>query len=431
MRDKSIFDGGNHKMLRKYLSSVCAILCIFLSGCGSQNDSVKDIDTVLQSKEEIRNSNEMTEEFNGQEVTSVAPLFFVEMEDEYPRGTRINEQTFDVELRPFGKVTFASYTPDTWDNDYADAVFLVEQNSNILSQLPAAFENNIGTELFHSVDAVSFLDYDEDGFDDIIIILSYISNDGQSTLHNVVRYYRGGENGIFTYEQEMSESGSSALANITIASAKDFIGYKDLSYDDSSADETYIYKDVLEQYQDMVQNDFYKSLIDSDNYDSSFGEAIGLEIRHLVQDIYYALYDIDGNGTAELIIAGGENRNANADNSPWNYDLYGYDGTNVVHIFSDMEFGYRTNFSLYENGVIAIFYSNSAAESGVDFYKIGNDGFTPEKIDSFAMVGHLEGDAPVFDYLQNGNEITEDEYNANVQCYEIALAKGLNWIQIQ
>ncbi|MCM1145691.1 MAG: hypothetical protein NC318_11435, partial [Blautia sp.] len=128
---------------------------------------------------------------------------------------------------------------------------------------------------------------------------------------------------------------------------------------------------------------------------------------------------------------GGENRNANAYNSLWNYDLYGYDGANVVHIFSDMEFGYRTNFSLYENGVIEVFYSSSAAESGVDFYKIGSDGFTPEKIASFAVVAHLEGDAPVFDYLQNGNEITEDEYNSNMQSYEIALAKGLHWIQIQ
>ena len=95
-----------------------------------------------------------------------------------------------------------------------------------------------------------------------------------------------------------------------------------------------------------------------------------------------------------------------------------------------MEFGYRTNFSLYGNGVIEVFYSNSAAESGVDFYNIGTDGFTPELIDSFTSVGHLEGDEPVFTYTQNGNEISEEEYNANIQGYEIALT-ALDWIQIQ
>lgn len=197
-----------------------------------------------------------------------------------------------------------------------------------------------------------------------------------------------------------------------------------------SAENTNIYDYILTQYSDMVQNDFYISLRDSDNYDSSFGEDIGVEIRTHKQDIYYTFYDIDGNGIMELIIAGGEHSVSNPTFSPWNYDLYGYDGTNVVHIFPEMSFGYRTNFSLYENGVIEVFYSGSAAESGVDFYRIGTDGFTPELIDSFIAVGHLEGDEPVFTYSQNGNEITEEEYNANIQSYEIALTT-LDWIQIQ
>lgn len=95
-----------------------------------------------------------------------------------------------------------------------------------------------------------------------------------------------------------------------------------------------------------------------------------------------------------------------------------------------MEFGYRTNFPLYENGVIEVFYSSSAAESGIDFYRISADGFTPELIDSFNAAAHLEGDTPVFTYSQNGNEITEEEYNTNIQSYEITLT-ALDWIRIQ
>lgn len=193
---------------------------------------------------------------------------------------------------------------------------------------------------------------------------------------------------------------------------------------------TNIYDYILTQYSDMVQNDFYTNLRDSDNYDSSFGEDIGLEIRLHKQDVYYTFYDIDGNGTMELIIAGGKRMASNSISSPWNYDLYGYDGTDVVHIFPEMSFGYRTNFSLYENGVIEVFYSSSAAESGVDFYRIGTDGFTPRLIDSFTITGHLEGDEPVLAYSQNGNEITEEEYTANIQNYETALTT-LDWIQIQ
>ncbi|MCM1106341.1 MAG: hypothetical protein NC355_05280 [Blautia sp.] len=194
--------------------------------------------------------------------------------------------------------------------------------------------------------------------------------------------------------------------------------------------ETDIYDEVLAQYSDMVQKDFYSNLRDTDAYDGSFGEAIGLEIRTHAQDIYYAFCDIDKNGTMELLIAGGENGVSNPDFAPWNYDLYGYDGADVVSIFPEMEFGYRTNFSLYGNGVIEVFYSSSAAESGVDFYKLGSDGCTPELVDSFSAVAHLEDEEPVFVYFQNGSEITEEAYNAGIQNYETALPSALDWIQI-
>ncbi len=237
---------------------------------------------------------------------------------------------------------------------------------------------------------------------------------------------------------DVIEEETSSNENIVIVTdVKEESQDKDIANENNVADSqkastknTDIYNYVLAQYSDMVQNDFYINLRDSDNYESSFGESIGLEIRTHKQNIYYTFYDIDGNGTEELIIAGGEYAVSNPSFSPWNYDLYGYDGTNVVHIFPEMEFGYRTNFSLYENGVIEVFYSNSAAESGIDFYKISADGFTPEQIDSFTAVSHLEGNEPVFTYSQNGNEISEEEYNANIQSYEVALT-ALDWIQIQ
>ena len=46
-----------------------------------------------------------------------------------------------------------------------------------------------------------------------------------------------------------------------------------------------IYNHILEEYSDMVQNDFYIDLRDSDAYDSSCGENIGLEIRTHKQNV--------------------------------------------------------------------------------------------------------------------------------------------------
>ena len=69
-----------------------------------------------------------------------------------------------------------------------------------------------------------------------------------------------------------------------------------------------IYGDIIAEYRDMVQNNFYQDLLEKEDllaYENSFGKDIGSEIRH-AQKVYYALYDIDGNGTQELIIGGGE-----------------------------------------------------------------------------------------------------------------------------
>lgn len=96
-----------------------------------------------------------------------------------------------------------------------------------------------------------------------------------------------------------------------------------------------------------------------------------------------------------------------------------------------MEFGYRTNFLLYENGIIEVLYSSSAAESGTDFYKIADDGVNVRLADSFTATGRLEGETPVFTYMQNGTEIPEEEYHTRIQAYEIPLSETPEWIQIQ
>ena len=194
-----------------------------------------------------------------------------------------------------------------------------------------------------------------------------------------------------------------------------------------------IYNRVLAEYSDMVQNDFYMELRDSDAYDNSFGEHIGLEIRTHKQEVYYAFYDIDGNGTMELIIAGGENSVSNPSFCPWNYDLYGYDGNKVVSLFPDMELGGRSNFSFHGDGVIEVVHSLPQREICIEIYKIGNDGVTPELVDRFYIAADLTGEKAVYTYFQNGqtgSEISEEAYRSALQGYETPLAEELVWEEI-
>lgn len=193
-------------------------------------------------------------------------------------------------------------------------------------------------------------------------------------------------------------------------------------------EEAGIYSDIIAEYRDMVQNNFYQDLLEKEDllaYENSFGKDIGSEIRH-AQKVYYALYNIDGNGTQELIIGGGEDVS-----NPWNYDLYTYDGSKVVHVFPDFEFGYRTNFSLYENGIIEVFYSGSAAESGNDFYRMNAAGTGAEIVENFSIIGSLDGDTTVITYYQGKNVITEEEYNRKTEEYEVALQTPFSWTEIK
>lgn len=202
---------------------------------------------------------------------------------------------------------------------------------------------------------------------------------------------------------------------------------------ETPADGTAVYEDVLAQYEDMVQHDFYWEFLDSDDYESHFGKDIGEEIRNNPrQNIFYALYDIDGNGTEELIIAGeeGDVSVSNPAFAPWYYDIYGYDGSKVVSLFPDMELGGRTNFSLHGDGVIEVVHSLTLGEIRIEIYKIGNDGVTPELVDYFYTVADLSGEKAVSTYFQNGSEITEEAYRSALQNYETPLAAELCWEEI-
>ena len=111
--------------------------------------------------------------------------------------------------------------------------------------------------------------------------------------------------------------------------------------------------------------------------------------------------------------------------------MYTYDGSKAVHVFPDFEFGYRSNFTLYENEIIEVFYSSSAAESGNDFYRMNAAGTGADVVENFSIIGSLDGDAPVITYYQGKNVITEDEYNRKIEEYEVALQTPLAWTEIK
>ena len=82
---------------------------------------------------------------------------------------------------------------------------------------------------------------------------------------------------------------------------------------------------------------------------------------------------------------------------------------NIVHVFDNYEFRYRTNFDLCSGGLIEVTSSVSAAEYDVVFYRIGTDGASPVVEDVFRCVGTQTGNDTVsFQYTESGKEKKED-----------------------
>lgn len=142
-------------------------------------------------------------------------------------GKLIENQTFQLNLTPYGQVTFVSCEPDTDLDPMADAAFSVQRDGQVLYTLPGVFADNVrANEIFYEVEAVSFPDINQDGYDDIIIICSYepASGPDRGTVHQEARIYMGSTDGSFTLEKDLMDETNSALAVITIESVKGFLG---------------------------------------------------------------------------------------------------------------------------------------------------------------------------------------------------------------
>lgn len=142
---------------------------------------------------------------------------------------QIKDQTFDVEMAPFGKVTFAAYEPDTERNPYCDVTFSVIKDGSCATTMPGMngeWNMLAAAESFCSVEAVSFTDYNGDSYTDVIAIInySYVQGPDAGTGYTQARIYTGHEEGYFTLECEPSVAAGEALGDeMTVADILAFV----------------------------------------------------------------------------------------------------------------------------------------------------------------------------------------------------------------
>lgn len=103
-----------------------------------------------------------------------------------------------------------------------------------------------------------------------------------------------------------------------------------------------------------------------------YSAAVANRVR---SSLYYALYDFDGNGVPELVIAAGD------DSWQQPTGVYAFDGEKMVYLCKQMPLGERCSLSYFEDGLFAVRGSGGASVGSVALYRIAPDGYSTEVIE--------------------------------------------------
>lgn len=318
---------------------------------------------------------------------------------------KIEDQSFEITLPPWGKVTFASYMPEEDGEPTADVTFRVIQDGRILMTLDGVYNDNIRTNhCFLSVDAVSFPDIDGDGHRDLIAIVSYdyASGPDVGTGYTEARIYSGSESGYFVYERKMSEDANSALAELTVRNVLSFLG---VGKGQASPD---VSKETTSVRAGAAWKDAYIEVLEGAQEDEWSG---------------FALIYLDDDDVPELVMAGEYAARGNV--------LVAYTEGGVKKNQLD-----RLNFSYLERG-----NQLCNSEGLMDYYYdlvytlrdgqlvLTDEGYYGAEDNSNV---EYENGEPIYQYKWNGKMVTKDEYAEGLKAaYDLSKAQpGYIWNQL-
>ncbi|MDO4333804.1 MAG: hypothetical protein Q4C58_14125 [Eubacteriales bacterium] len=298
-------------------------------------------------------------------------------EQEAAGSRRIENQTFQLNLTPYGQVTFASYAPDTTANPNGDATFSILQDGRTVYTLPEVFEGNVCPgNPFYAVEAVSFPDINSDGYDDIIIICQYIRGAGPEVgmVFSEARIYMGSEDGTFFLQKELMDDANSALAVITVQTVLGFLGVGDAPAEAVKGTQTW-----QQAYIEQIKND-------------QMLECYG----------GYDLIYLDNDDIPELVEIG-------------DYEAAGcrivsfYEGEVTVTQLSRLNFSYieKENLLCNSDGLMDSYYDLVYRLENGTMTLIAEGYYGAE---DNSNVQFDETGEPIYQYSWNGKEMSEEEY---------------------
>ena len=290
---------------------------------------------------------------------------------------------------------FVSCEPDHSVN-FDDVSFFLVKDGQIVYRFPYYCEGNdtsgyIG--LFDSVEAVGFRDMNRDGKDDIVIIINYITGAGPQGMipRPTARIFLAGEKEFYLAEDMMSEvSEHMQESEMTVDEVYHIV--TDTSSGQGAPAAGNATGSVAKTPQDGSVPDAYRGILDSvykvilgKDEEAADGGLIGTGVREArigrtveetLAGVGYALYDVDGNGVQELIIA--DTGEGLWDNRILN--MYTIREDKPVTVIDGWA---RNRYYILGDGRIYYEGSGGAAYTTFATYRIGAEGLDLEPIDYY------------------------------------------------
>ena len=123
---------------------------------------------------------------------------------------------------------------------------------------------------------------------------------------------------------------------------------------------------------------------------------------------FYALEDIDRNGTPELLISKGYNPHDGGDI----IDLYSISGDSLVQYFENPYFGERVYLSVLSGGMLMESGSSGASSGGASVYQISEDGSSINQVANYSYYFADDATPP-----PEGPYMSYEEYSAALEQY--------------
>ena len=325
----------------------------------------------------------------------------------------IGEQTFTVELKGIGEVTFASYAPGSEQSPQADVVFaLLNGDGAVYQILDGMWDDDIraAVESFDGVEAVAFPDYNGDGYEDAITISAYscVSGPDVGTGFSEVRVYRNsGEKLVL--EKETSEMVTSALAEVTISSVLGFLRGSDAAPSGSAQGNGV-------QTGDDGRMAAYAAALEGIYVNHVFPDGTPCDDLWGFDDMdqnQFAIYDVDFDGNAELLIS-----YTAASMAGMMELVYDYDAESGSLKEELREFPYVT---YYDNGIVwaGLSHNHGMAPDLEDFWPYVLYEYVPSQ-DCYVMLAGIDAWQRIYaeeDYAGNLFPADVDEDGDGVVYY--------------